>query len=221
MIASSEQFKSWLANRSSPLCVGIAGGSGSGKTTLAELLHEYGGLEHSILLLQDSYYRDQSHLFDEDGGKVNFDHPSSLDFPLLAQHLETLRNGKPIEMPIYDFSTHKRLTRTIPVQPKPLIIVDGILILDSEIVRTKFDHSIFVTAKEETRFKRRLERDVRERGRTPDGVEKQFLKQVKPMHDQFVEPSQKHAHFLANGEAWLMPSFEAMVNDLWNRAKTL
>lgn len=220
MTVSSEQFKSWLKSRTAPYCIGIAGGSGSGKTTLAELLHEYGGLEHSVLILQDSYYRDQSHLFDVDGGKVNFDHPSSLDFPLLAQHLEALKNGMSVEVPIYDFSTHQRLKRTIQIAPKPLIIVDGILILDSEIVREKFDHSIFVQAQEKTRFQRRLERDVRERGRTPDGVKNQFFKQVKPMHDQFVEPSLRHADFVADGEAWLLTSFEKMIQDIWEKVKT-
>ncbi len=220
MIVSSEQFKLRLQSLSPPCCVGIAGGSGSGKTTLAELLHDFSGLEDSVLILQDSYYRDQSHLFDEDGGKVNFDHPSSLDFPLLAQHLAQLKSGKSIDMPIYDFSTHQRLDRRIRVNPKPLIIVDGILILDSEIVRTQFDHRIFVKAGEQTRYQRRLERDVRERGRTPDGVQKQFLKQVKPMHDQFVEPSQFHADFVADGEAWLMPSFEAMIQSLWSKIGT-
>ena len=220
MIVSSEQFKSKFKTLSPSFCVGIAGGSGSGKTTLAKLLHDFAGLENSILILQDSYYRDQSHLFDEDGGKVNFDHPFSLDFPLLAHHLFQLKAGHSIEMPIYDFSTHQRLERTIKVEPKPLIIVDGILILDSEVVRTQFDHRIFVKAGEQTRFQRRLERDVRERGRTPEGVEKQFLKQVKPMHDLFVEPSQVHADFVADGEAWLMPSFEIMIQSLWSKIKT-
>lgn len=218
MTVSSEQFKSWLKGRTSPYCIGIAGGSGSGKTTLAELLHEYGGLEHSVLILQDSYYRDQSHLFDVDGGKVNFDHPSSLDFPLLSQHLQALKNGQTVEVPIYDFSTHQRLQRTVSITPKPLIIVDGILILDSEIVREKFNHAVFVQAQEKTRYQRRLERDVRERGRTPDGVQNQFLKQVKPMHDQFVEPSLQYADSIADGESWLVPSFEKMIQDIWNKA---
>src|SRR5690606_5658840 len=109
---SSEQFKSWLAKRQSPLCVGIAGGSGSGKTTLANRLREFGGEEHCLLIYQDSYYIDQSHLFDEDGGKVNFDHPSSLDFDLLAKHLEALKRGRGIDSPIYDFASHKRLPKT-------------------------------------------------------------------------------------------------------------
>lgn len=212
---SSEQFRSWLSRRASPVCVGIAGGSGSGKTTLAHLLRDHAGDEHSVLILQDSYYIDQSHLFDEDGGRVNFDHPGSLDFELLARHLSELKAGRAIERPIYDFATHKRLAETVRVEPRPLVIVDGILILDSIPVRETFHFSTFVRATEEVRFARRLERDVRERGRTKDGVEKQFYKQVKPMHDQFVEPSQIHAHYVADGEAAVGATFADLVARLW------
>jgi len=213
---SSERFKGWLAGREAPLCVGIAGGSGSGKTTLAHLLRDYAGADRSIFISQDSYYIDQSHLFDEDGGKVNFDHPSSLDWDLLARHLSELKAGRGVDCPIYDFATHSRSRDTVRIEPQPLVIVDGILILDSIAVRESFHFSAFVRATEEVRFARRLERDVRERGRTREGVEKQFMKQVKPMHDQFVEPSLIHAHCLANGEAALGPAFAELVESLWN-----
>ncbi len=221
MTVSSAQFKTWLSschsgpNQTKPFIVGISGGSGSGKTTIAQLLHEYGGIENTALILQDSYYHDQSSRFDGDGNSVNFDHPSALDFDLLAKHLAQLKSGLAVDVPIYDFSTHKRLARTVSQPSKPLIILDGILILNSPVVRKELDYSAFVKTSEKLRFQRRLERDVKERGRTPEGVEKQFALQVKPMHDQFVEPSQVHAHFIADGEAWVMTSFDLLMRDLW------
>lgn len=178
--------------------IGVAGGSGSGKTTLAqELVRAFA--DDACLVMQDSFYIDQSARFDGDGGSVNFDHPSSLDFPLLESQLKALREGTPVEVPIYDFATHKRLSRTDPLEAHPLVVVDGTLILDAPNVRPLFDVAIFVECEEDVRFNRRLERDVRERGRTPDGVHKQFHRQVKPMHDAFVEPSKQHAHLRVSG----------------------
>ena len=173
--------------------VGIAGGSGSGKTTFARALAQRLPREHCALLFQDSYYIDQSARFDFDGGSVNFDHPDSLDFPLLAEHLRELKAGRKIEIPLYDFATHTRLKTTIPQPPKRIVLVDGILIFHPEPVRSLFDELIFFETPEALRYERRLERDVRERGRTPEGVKSQFLRQVKPMHDEFVEPSRRHA----------------------------
>lgn len=194
--------------------IGVAGGSGSGKTTLAQAIADTFGPERSCLVLQDSFYIDQSARFDGDGGSVNFDHPSSLDWPLLEVQLKELRAGKPVQLPIYDFATHKRLTRSTPLSPKPIIVVDGTLILDAPGVRPLFDVSVFVQCAESLRYQRRLERDVRERGRTPEGVERQFSLQVKPMHDAFVEPSLVHAHLTLSGTDAIAQSVDAVLQRL-------
>lgn len=176
-----------------PTIIGVAGGSGSGKTYFAQDLVKTLGTERTSLVLQDNFYFDQSSRFDFDGGSVNFDHPDSIEFSLLAKHLRILKEGKPTQIPTYDFATHSRKKETLLIQPAPIIIVDGILILHIPEVRELFDEAIFFDTHEDLRYSRRLERDVRERGRTPEGVKEQFLRQVKPMHDQFVEPSKAHA----------------------------
>lgn len=180
--------------RNKPFILGIAGGSGSGKTFFARALHEALGRGLASIIYQDNFYIDQSHRFDFDGGSVNFDHPDSLDFPLLAKCLGELKNGHATELPIYDFVTHTRLKQTERMEPSPVILVDGILIFHPEEVRTRFDRLIYFDTPEHLRYERRLKRDTTERGRTPEGVRNQFLKQVKPMHDEFVDPSSIHAH---------------------------
>jgi uridine kinase len=175
------------------IIIGAAGGSGSGKTTFCKRLLEHFGTEKVSILGQDSYYIDQSSKFDCDGGAVNFDHPSSLDFDLLSQHLKQIKSGEDINVPVYDFATHKRLEKENPLSPSRVIIVDGILILSQPNVFKHFDYSVFIDCPEDLRFSRRLNRDVKERGRQPEGVRDQFYKQVKPMHDLFVEPSKSNA----------------------------
>lgn len=182
----------------SSFVIGIAGGSGSGKTFFSKKLQKAFGQENCLVIYQDNYYIDQSHRFDQDGGAVNFDHPSSLDFPRLARDLKMLKQGLSVEIPVYDFITHSRKIETIPENPKPIVIVDGILILQSEIVRKELDKSIFFETSEELRFKRRLDRDVVERGRTVEGVTRQFERQVRPMHNEFVEPSKIYATTIIN-----------------------
>lgn len=177
-----------------PHIIGVAGGSGSGKTHFAKELQKALGDEHCMILYQDNYYIDQSSRFDGDGGSVNFDHPDALDFSLLAKGLRLLKTGATIDVPIYDFVTHSRKKDVLVSPPKPVILVDGILILHSNEVRAVLDEAVFFDTPEELRFSRRLERDVHERGRTPDGVRKQFELQVRPMHNQFVEPSKFHAN---------------------------
>jgi uridine kinase len=178
--------------------IAITGGSGSGKTTFArELLSEIGS-ERSGLIYQDSYYIDQSSKFDTDGGSVNFDHPDALDFKLMSEHLKQLKEGREVHIPSYDFATHSRTKEVQVFKSKDIILVDGILILSQEILRPYFDRAIFIDCPEEQRYERRLSRDVIERGRTPEGVEAQFKAQVKPMHDQFVEPSRKFATRVVN-----------------------
>lgn len=172
-----------------PYIIGVAGGSGSGKTYFARELQKILGDEICSILYQDNYYIDQSHRFDGDGGSVNFDHPESLDFDLLSVGLRDLKKGLSIKVPLYDFATHTRKKETIEHHPKKIILVDGILILDSHLVRAQLDEAVFFDTPEELRYQRRLDRDVHERGRTPEGVKKQFELQVRPMHNQFVEPS--------------------------------
>lgn len=179
-----------------PHIIGVAGGSGSGKTYFAKELQQMLGEANCTILYQDNYYIDQSAKFDGDGGSVNFDHPEALDFTLLAQGLRLLKSGIAVNVPIYDFVTHSRKKETLLGQPKKVIIVDGILILHSHEVRAELDEAIFFDTPETLRFERRLNRDVHERGRTPEGVHKQFELQVRPMHNMFVEPSKEHAHLI-------------------------
>jgi uridine kinase len=188
----------------SVMLIGISGGSGSGKTTFARMLNAHLNSTHgegfSAILAQDHYYIDQSSRFKEDGDpSVNFDHPSAIEFSLLSRHLEQLRLKHPVEVPIYDFVTHTRKTVATPFPPRPVVIVDGMLLLSQAIVRPWLDHSIFVDAPESIRYERRLRRDVTERGRTPEGVERQFRAQVKPMHDEFIEPSRRYASLVVDG----------------------
>lgn len=196
-----------------PYLIGVAGGSGSGKTTFARALQERLGAGLCELIYQDNFYFDQSARFDRDGGSVNFDHPDSIDFGSLAKALASLRNGFQTNIPIYDFVSHSRKKQTFSVAPKPIIVVDGILILHSEAVRKLFDERLFFDAPESLRYSRRLERDVRERGRSPDGVRIQFESQVKPMHDLYVEPSKTHADAVINDSS----GFQALLSAIASR----
>lgn len=179
--------------------IGITGGSASGKSTLAQKILNSIGELHCGILSQDHYYIDQSHRFKGDGGEVNFDHPSALDWFLMSEHLMALKKFESIEIPIYDFSTHQRQSNTTKFLPKKIILVDGTLILSQDIVKKHFDRKIFIETNEELRFERRLKRDVEERGRDPEGIKKQFLNHVKPMHDLFVEPSKQFADEIISG----------------------
>jgi uridine kinase len=195
----------------------ICGGSGSGKTYLANKIHQYFGQDQSQILLQDNYYIDQSKNFDFDGGKINFDHPNSLDWPLMKDHLLHLKNNNPIEVPIYDFATHTRSKKGIHFEPKPIIILDGILILSQASLIPLIDLSIFVDTPEEIRFFRRLDRDVIERGRSREGVYRQYMTHVKPMHYEFVEPSKNSAHIVYQEKNhqdindFIVQTFSAMI----------
>lgn len=184
----------------SPYLVGVSGGSGSGKTYFAQALHQRLGNHQCVIIYQDNFYKDQSAKFDFDGGSVNFDHPDSIDFELMAQKLRELKSGATTDIPIYDFVTHSRKPASLKVAAKPVVLIDGILIFHEPLVRDLFDDLIFFDTPEELRFERRMRRDVLERGRKSDGVRAQFLNQVKPMHDLFVEPSKKFARIRAHDE---------------------
>ena len=155
--------------------------------------------------------------FDRDGGSVNFDHPESIDFNLLAECLQKLKSGRQVDIPLYDFATHTRKKETLKAEPRKIIIVDGILIFHPERVRELFDELVFFETAEELRFQRRLERDVKERGRTAEGVLEQFTKQVKPMHDLFVEPSKKFAHTIVKD----IGHFETVLNNYFEKLQKI
>jgi len=176
-----------------PLVIGIAGGSGSGKTTVAQEILQRVGPDRIAFLQHDSYYKDLSGLPPVQRIQVNFDHPNSLETELLIQHIASLRDGKPVEVPIYDFSTHSRTSQTYTVQPRMVILVEGILIFTEPALREMFDVKIFVDTDSDLRFIRRLERDITERGRTTESVIKQYQSTVRPMHMEFVEPSKRYA----------------------------
>jgi uridine kinase len=176
-----------------PLVIGIAGGSGSGKTTVAQEILQRVGPERIAFLQHDSYYKDLSGLPPAQRAEVNFDHPNSLETDLLIEHVAALRDGKAVDVPIYDFATHSRTDQTFTVQPRGVILVEGILIFTEPALRDMFDVKIFVDTDSDIRFIRRLERDRSERRRTTESVIKQYQSTVRPMHLEFVEPSKRYA----------------------------
>lgn len=181
-----------------PVLVGIAGGTGSGKTTLARKLSQHFDTE-AVLISQDCYYKDLSHLPENERSLVNFDHPDSLDFELLLEHLMELKQGNPIAIPSYDFTTHTRVDQLEAIAPAPLILVEGILLLAVPEIKEAFDLKIFIDTDDDIRILRRLERDLVERGRDFESVKQQYLSTVKPMHNQFVEPSKNQADVVVWG----------------------
>ena len=186
-----------------PMILGLCGGSCSGKTTLARLLVLALGTDRCRLLRQDNYYKDQSARFDRDGGSVNFDHPDAIDFELLTQHLSELKQGKTIDLPMYDFVTHTRSPKREAFVPTEIVLVDGILILTQDPLVEVLDHSVYIECQSDLRLERRLARDTVERGRTREGVVAQFQSQVDPMHKQFVEPSKAKADLVIGQKEYL------------------
>ena len=176
-----------------PLVIGIAGGSGSGKTTLANLILERVGQQLISYLPHDAYYKDLNKLPSNQHAAINFDHPDSLDTELLIEHVLALRCGQGIDLPIYDFKTDSRTAYTHRVEPRPIIMVEGILIFADPELRKLLDVKVFVDTDADIRFIRRLERDLNERGRAPAAVVHQYLATVRPMHLEFVEPSKRYA----------------------------
>ncbi|MEJ5198446.1 MAG: uridine kinase [Anaerolineae bacterium] len=176
-----------------PITIGVAGGTGSGKTTVALKILERVGFDRIAYLPHDAYYRDASNLPPAERSQLNFDHPDALDNDLLIQHLRQLQAGHAVEIPVYDFKTHTRLAETRRVDPQPVILVEGILIFADKRLRDLMDVKIFVDTDADLRFIRRLQRDMEERGRTPESVINQYLRTVRPMHLEFVEPSKRYA----------------------------
>ena len=195
----------------SPLVIGIAGGSGSGKTTVAQTILQKVGPDRIAFIQHDSYYKDLSGLPPAQRAEVNFDHPHSLETSLLIQHVEMLKNGQAVELPIYDFSTHSRTDRTFVVQPRGVILVEGILIFVEAELRKLFDIKIFVDTDSDIRLIRRLERDIAERGRTVESVVHQYQATVRPMHLEFVEPSKRYADIIIPEGGFNMAALDMVV----------
>lgn len=176
--------------------LGVAGGSGSGKTTVVQRILDGLDPASASLLHHDSYYRDNPHLTLEERARINYDHPDSLETPLMAEHVRDLLAGTSVEVPQYDFTVHRRLPETQTVEPRPLIIIDGILVLAEPELRDLMDIRVFVDTDSDIRFIRRLGRDTKRRGRTVESVVRQYQETVRPMHLEFVEPSRRHAHII-------------------------
>lgn len=176
-----------------PVIIGISGGTGSGKTTVANVILSRAGADDITVMAHDAYYRNLNHLPFEERKQVNFDHPDSLETELLIHHLHQLRGLQPVEVPVYDFTTHRRTSQTRHVDPRPIILVDGILIFVEPKLRDLFDVKIFVDTPADVRFIRRLQRDIEHRGRTLESVIEQYQRTVRPMHEEFVEPSKRYA----------------------------
>ncbi|NNF57768.1 MAG: uridine kinase [Rhodothermaceae bacterium] len=173
--------------------IGIAGGSGSGKTTVQRCILERFGPDHIALLDHDAYYRDLSHLPLEDRARFNFDHPGALETGLMVHQLDDLLAGAPIDKPTYDFTEHRRREETVQVPPRPVVMVEGILVLAEPELRARMDIKLYVDAAADVRLMRRIERDIADRGRTLESVLAQYRRTVRPMHLEFVEPSKRHA----------------------------
>ena len=193
-----------------PYVIGVCGGSGSGKTTFCKQLVKYLGHDNVLHISQDAYYKDLSHLPFEQRAEVNFDHPDIIEFPLLAAHLDDLMLGKDVNLPLYDFAKHSRLLGNQYASPKPIVVLEGVLLFSDSDIEKRINHKVFIDASEKVRFERRLKRDVRERGRTPESVYKQFNHSVSPMHNIYVEPGKTKADQVVSGEQ----SFDTVIVDL-------
>ncbi|WEV43258.1 uridine kinase [Lactobacillus sp. ESL0684] len=180
-----------------PVVIGITGGSGSGKTTIAhKIVEQMAENEHVLIMTQDSYYKDNANISMAERMKINYDHPDAFDIPLLKKQINDLLNYQAIEMPIYNFKDHTRSKETIHIEPADIIILEGILVLASADIRDLMDIKVYVDTDDDIRFIRRLERDIKERGRSIDSVIEQYLQTVKPMYHQFIEPTKRYANII-------------------------
>lgn len=178
------------------LIIGIAGGTGSGKTTVVDKIIKQLPLDEVCVISQDSYYKATDNLSYEERTKINFDHPRAIDFDLLIKHLKALKKGRTIQQPMYSFVTHNRTKDSVKTHPRKVVIVEGILIFNSEELRDLFDIKIFVHAETDERLIRRVRRDITDRGRDIDEVLERYQNTLKPMHQQFIEPTKNHADII-------------------------
>jgi len=196
-----------------PILVGIAGGSGSGKTTVAEkIMHETA--QPVVFLKQDSYYRNFDGLSIDEKRAINYDHPSAYDNDLLIQHLQCLVRGEAVDVPVYNYARYERETWTDHVDPQPVIILEGILVLENADLRSLMDIKLYVDTDPDERFIRRLLRDTRERGRSVESVVKQYMDVVRPMHLQFVEPSKRYADLIIPEGGFNLVAIDVIVSKL-------
>ncbi|MFS0575299.1 uridine kinase [Sporosarcina sp. 179-K 3D1 HS] len=179
-----------------PLVIGIAGGSGSGKTSVTNAIYDVFKKHSVVVIEQDFYYKDQTPLEFDKRLDVNYDHPLAFDTDLLIEHMEKLLRHEPIEKPVYDYALHTRSTKTVPIDPKDVIILEGILVLEDKRLRNLMDIKLFVDTDADLRIIRRILRDMNERGRTIDSVIDQYLSVVRPMHNQFIEPTKRYADII-------------------------
>lgn len=179
-----------------PVIIGIAGGTGSGKTTVARAIYDRVGRDRIEWISHDSYYRNFEGLDPEERHHINFDHPDSLETELMCRHLDVLAKGSAVEVPLYDFTTHSRKAETTRVEPRKVIICEGILVLAETELRKRIDIKLFVDTPPDIRFMRRLVRDIKSRGRSVESVIEQYMTTVRPMHEEFVEPSKRHADLI-------------------------
>ncbi|MDN7226911.1 uridine kinase [Planococcus sp. N064] len=180
-------------SKNRPVVIGIAGGSGSGKTSVTNSIYEVFKENSVVVIEQDYYYKDQSHLAFEERLETNYDHPLAFDTDLLIEHVNKLLNREPIEKPVYNYALHTRADETVLIEPKDVIILEGILVLEDERLRDLMDIKLFVDTDADLRIIRRLLRDINERGRTINSVIDQYLNVVRPMHNQFIEPTKRYA----------------------------
>jgi uridine kinase len=209
-VRSSSDSASRTAYASDVVFIGIAGGSGSGKSTLAGALGAALGPDRCATITFDRYYRDLAGRSAPERASVNFDHPDSLDDALFGEHLDGLRAGNPVDVPVYDFATHSRAATVDRVEPRSVVVVDGILLLAVSHLAERLDHAVFVDVPDSVRLARRIARDRVERGRSEESVRAQFAATVVPMHQRFVQPSAMLAHVRVSGER----PFEPVVRDL-------
>ena len=194
-----------------PFLIGVAGGTCSGKTTVSERLAELAGEEHVALIKLDSYYVTRDHQPVEERALANYDHPDAFDWQLLNDHIAALSNGATVPVPIYDYTQHTRSGEVRMVRPSRIVVVEGILVLYEPQLRERFDLKVFVDADADIRFIRRLQRDVVERGRTPASIVDQYLATVRPSHEQFIEPSKRHADVIFPQGGMNGPALEVLL----------
>lgn len=207
----------------SPILIGISGGTGSGKSTVTKEIFKEIQKDSITIIEQDSYYKEQSHLSFEERVKTNYDHPDAFDNELLKQHLTDLLNGKSIDKPIYDFEKHNRKGETIKVEPRDIIILEGILILFEKEIRDLLDIKIFVDTDSDVRVIRRILRDIKDRGRTLDSVILQYMSTVRPAHLQFIEPTKRYADIIIPEGGYNKVAIDLIVtkiNEIINKAKS-
>lgn len=196
-----------------PIIIGVAGGSGSGKTTVARRIYQQFS-DSVVMIEQDAYYKDQAHLTFEERLKTNYDHPNAFDHDLLIDHLKRLLAYQSIEKPVYDYTLYTRSTETIRVEPKDVIILEGILILEDERLRELMDIKVYVDTDADVRILRRMERDIRERGREIESVIQQYLTVVRPMHLQFIEPSKRYADLIIPEGGYNDVAINLLINQI-------